>query len=84
MRANLQKSEFMKDNIVYCGYIIDRSGIRKVPKKTGVVTNIKIPTNREEVSAFLGLINYYGRFLSKLSTVLYPINQLLKDNVSFH
>lgn len=84
MRANLQKSEFMKDHIVYCGHIIDRNGIRQVPKKAEAVMNMKIPTSREEVRAFLGLINYYGRFLPNLSTVLYPINQLLKDKVPFH
>lgn len=84
MRVNLQKSEFMKDHIVYCGHIIDRNGIRQVPKKAEAVMNMKIPTNREEVRAFLGLINYYGRFLKNLSTVLYPINQLLKDKVPFH
>lgn len=84
MRVNLQKSEFMKDHIVYCGHIIDRNGIRQVPKKAEAIMNMKIPTSREEVRAFLGLINYYGRFLSNLSTVLYPVNQLLKDNVKFH
>lgn len=83
MRVNLTKSEFMKERIEYCGYVIDRKGIRKVQRKVDAITKMKIPSNRDEVRAFLGLINYYGRFLSNLSTILYPINQLLKDTVSF-
>lgn len=84
MRVNLQKSEFMSEQIEYCGYLIDRNGIHKVKKKTDAIANMKIPTNRDEVRAFLGLINYYGRFLQNLSTILYPMNQLLKDKVEFH
>lgn len=83
MRVNLKKSEFMKERIEYCGYVIDRKGIRKVQRKVDAITKMKIPSNRDEVRAFLGLINYYGRFLSNLSTILYPINQLLKDKVPF-
>lgn len=83
MRVNLQKSEFMKDHIVYCGHIIDREGIRKMPKKVEAITNMKTPSNREEVRSALGIIQYYGQYLENLSTVVYPLNELTKENVPF-
>lgn len=45
---------------------------------------MKRPTNKSEVRAILGLINYYGRFFKNLSDLLYPLNCLLQDKVPFH
>ncbi|XP_045473436.1 uncharacterized protein K02A2.6-like [Harmonia axyridis] len=83
IRINYEKCEFMKDKIEYCGYVIDRSGIHKAKKKMDAIQNAKIPTNKTEVRAFTGLINYYGRFLENLSSKLYPIYNLLKEGVDF-
>lgn len=83
IRINLDKCEFMKDKIEYCGYVIDKSGIHKEKKKVDAIRSAKVPTNKTEVRAFVGLINYYGRFLQNLSTKLYPLYNLLKDKVPF-
>lgn len=84
MRVNLDKSEFLKDRIIYCGYVIDHTGIHKMESKMEAITNMSAPRDKAEVRAFLGLVNYYGRFLPNLSTVLYSLNQLLKENVTFN
>lgn len=39
--------------------------------------------NIQEVRAFVGMINYYGRFIRNLSSILYPLNKLLHVNVRF-
>lgn len=49
----------------------------------GVAVIVRRPANNYEVRAFVGLINYYGRFMYNLSTILFPINQLLQVNVPF-
>ena len=36
------------------------------------------PSNGQQLRAFLGLVYYYGRFISQLSTITHPLNQLLK------
>lgn len=83
MRLNVSKCEFFADRIEYCGFVIDRDGIRKMKTKVDAIQEMPRPQNREQVRAFVGLINYYGRFLKNLSTRIYPINNLLKENVSF-
>ena len=35
------------------------------------------PKNTSELKAYLGLLNYYGKFLPNLSTILYPLYRLL-------
>lgn len=83
MRVNFDKCDFMENEIEYCGYKIDRLGIHKVQKKIDAITRMPEPTNKEEIRAFIGLVNYYGRFFENLSTILYPMNNLLKDHVDF-
>lgn len=63
MRVNFGKCEFLADKIEYCGYVIDRHGIHKMKAKVDAVQGMRQSSNRDEVRAFVGLINYYGRFL---------------------
>ncbi|XP_064470139.1 uncharacterized protein LOC135384887 [Ornithodoros turicata] len=39
------------------------------------------PTNVGELRAFLGLVQYYGRYVKSLSDLFAPLNQLLRNNV---
>ena len=36
------------------------------------------PQNLQELRSFLGLLNYYGKFIPKLSTIIHPLNNLLQ------
>lgn len=83
MRVNFDKCEFFSNSITYCGYKIDKHGIHKIGKKVDAIINMKEPTNKDEVRSLNGLINYYGRFFKNLSTILYPLTNLLKENVPF-
>lgn len=83
MRVNLAESEFMKPSIEYCGFLIDKNGIHKTGTKLKAIQDIKTLNNKDEVRSIVGLINYYGRFFSNLSTVLCPINRLLQKDLSF-
>ncbi|XP_017482654.1 PREDICTED: uncharacterized protein K02A2.6-like [Rhagoletis zephyria] len=83
MHVNLEKSQFLKDSIEYCGYVISKEGIRRMSNKIQAIQNMKVPTNREEVRAFMGLVNYYGRFVKNLSDIVHPINRLLLDKVTW-
>ncbi|XP_055526941.1 uncharacterized protein K02A2.6-like [Wyeomyia smithii] len=83
IRVNRAKCEFLTNKIEYCGYLIDREGIHKVQKKMDAIQFMPRPKNKDEVRSFVGFINYYGRFFDNLSTMLYPLNNLLKDTVEF-
>ena len=80
LRANKAKCEFFKENITFCGHDIASHGLHKSPEKVEVVLKAPRPRNVAEVRSFLGLVNYYNRFLHNLSTVLHPLNQLLENN----
>ena len=63
--------------VEYLGHKISRDGIQPTMKKVSAITNAPKPINVSQLKAFLGLINYYGKFLPNLSTVLNPLYHLL-------
>ncbi|CAC5423727.1 unnamed protein product [Mytilus coruscus] len=78
LRVNLQKCSFLKDKVIYCGHKISADGLRKTSDKVQAVMETPTPKNVKDVRAFLGLINYYHRFMPNSATVLKPLNQLLE------
>ncbi|XP_058814637.1 uncharacterized protein K02A2.6-like [Topomyia yanbarensis] len=83
IRVNKDKCKFFVDEIEYCGCSIDKDGIHKIRKKVKAIREMPRPKNRDEVRSFVGFVDYYGRFFQNLSMVLYPLNNLLKNDVPF-
>ena len=83
LRLKRNKCEFFKSSITYLGYKIDADGLHATDDKVQAIVNAKIPESVSELRSFLGLLNYYGKFLPMLSTVLQPLNNLLGANVTF-
>ena len=69
---------FMSDEVVYLGHRINKDGLQPTEEKVKAVTDTPPPTNETELRAFLGLVNYYGKFMQNLSTRLAPLYDLLK------
>lgn len=48
-----------------------------MPKKVAAIMEAPRPVNVRELRAFLGLVNYYGKFVSQLSILTCPLHWLL-------
>lgn len=83
IRINLKTCSFLKDQISYCGYVIGKFSIKKKKEKMDAIDKLPKPSNVSEVRAFVGLINYYGRFIENLSNIIIrSLNGLLKKKTS--
>lgn len=52
LRANLDKCEFFKDQISYCGHVIDKDGLHKSDEKTNAVEIAPKPENVSQLRSF--------------------------------
>ena len=68
----------------YLGHHIDAQGVRTSPSKVEAITKAPAPNNVTELRSFLGMVNYYGKFLHNLSTQLNPLHALLKHGTKWH
>ncbi|KAL5018941.1 hypothetical protein ScPMuIL_004663 [Solemya velum] len=78
LRVNMDKCEFFKKKVSFCGHEIDREGLHKTQEKIEAVVRAPQPTNVSELRSFLGIVNYYACFLPNLSSTLHPSYQLLE------
>lgn len=83
IRLKKEKCEVDCDSIHYLGYKIDKFRLHKIRKKIEAITKAKRPRNVTEVKSFIGLVNYYNRFVPDASKILHPIYELLSKNTEF-
>ena len=77
LRLKREKCFFLRDRIEYLGHIIDAQGLHPTEEKIQAVKNAPQPKNVAELRSFLGILNYYGKFLPNLSSKLAPLYRLL-------
>ena len=71
------KCNFFQTSVEYLGHRIDANGLHPTTDKVKAVVKAPRPKTVTELKSYQGLLNYYGRFLSNLSTTLQPLNELL-------
>jgi len=77
------KCEFLKESVQYLGYVVDAQGLHTAPDKIYAITDAPSPKTQQQLRAFLGFVNYYGKFLPYLSTTTHPLIQLLRHSVKW-
>ena len=65
LRLNKKKCNFLVPSVTYLGYRIDSEGLHPT-NELKAVQQAQAPTSVTELKAYLGLLTYYGRFLSHL------------------
>ena len=80
LRLKENKCVFQEKIVKYLGYKIDATGLHPTEEKIKAIINAKTPTNITELKSYLGLLNYYGKFLPNLSTTLQPLYELLRKD----
>ena len=59
------------------GHQIDAEGLRATKEKLEAILSAPSPKNVQELRSFLGLLNYYGKFIPNLASLIHPLNALL-------
>lgn len=78
LTINLEKCEFFKPSLKFLGFVVSSKGIHTDPEKVASMINYPRPTNATEVKRFLGLCSWYRRFIKNFSSLVSPLNGLLR------
>jgi len=81
--AKLSKCEFDKDEVEFLGHIISGSGVSTDPKKIKTIVEWPTPKSVKDVQRFIGLCNYYRRFVKNFSAIAKPLHSLTKKGIKF-
>lgn len=77
--VHVEKCVFGTDCLEFVGHTINRHGAKPLPSKVKAIAEFPRPTTIGELQGFLGMLNFYHRFLPRAAHVLHPLYSTLKQ-----
>jgi len=77
------KCHFACKEVKYLGHIVSEKGIKPDANKVKAVSDYPIPKNVKELKQFLGLSNYYRRFIKNYVHIAEPCTEC-KGKINVH
>lgn len=78
------KCQFFKTKVAFLGHICSDNGLKLDPKKLFAVDKYPTPTDKDAVRRFVGLMNYYRRFVENFAKLTKPLTNLSKKRAEFN
>ena len=83
VRLKRSKCSFLMPSVEFLHHRISAKGIQPTLEKVEAIRKAPEPSDVTQLKSFLGAVNYYGKFLPDLSSVLAPLYKLLKKDVKW-
>lgn len=84
LRLNEQKCKFAETEVDYVGHIFGADGLKPNQDRIKSITDMAVPDDKKSLQRFLGMVNYFGKFIPNLSTLTHPLRELLEKDVAWH
>lgn len=78
--ANLEKCSFSMKRVQNLGYIVDEHGVHVYPAKIQFICDYPTPTTLIKLWSFLGLANFYRRFMLGFSHIAWALRKVTKGS----
>jgi hypothetical protein len=86
-QANLKlkksKCRFLMTEVTFLGHRLSAEGVAPMKDKVEAIDRFTAPRTLKELRSFLGLCNYYRRFIPKFAATAAPLYELLKKGVKW-
>ena len=80
--VRLEKCLFGLQVIDFLGHRVSKHGSMPLPSKVKAIEDFTRPTNIKSLQQFLGMLNFYHRFIPKAASLLQPLYKALKASKS--
>ncbi|UYV61064.1 hypothetical protein LAZ67_1003288, partial [Cordylochernes scorpioides] len=77
------KCEFGRREIEFLGYVISTGGLEPGPRKIKAIEEFPEPKNVHDIRRFLGLTNFFRRFVKDFARKAEPLSRLTKKGSQF-
>ena len=78
LKLSKHKCEFFQPEMNFVGYTLTNKGIKPMDDKVQAIKNFPRPETHELLKRFLGMVNFYHRFMKNAAEIMSPLNKILK------
>ena len=71
--VKIEKCVFGVSEIDFLGHRVSKTGICPLPTKVKAIANFPVPTSVKLLERFIGMVNFYHRFVPKAAEVMKPL-----------
>ena len=71
--VNPGKCQFGQTQIEFLGHTVTKEGVLLLPAKVAAVTEYPAPSTQDELRRFLGMVNFYNRFVPSAAKIMKPL-----------
>ena len=83
VKLNGLKCQFFQAQVKYMGHILSKEGISPVKNKLDAIRLASRPKDVSQLRSFLGMLNYYSKFIKDFSSKVHPLYQLLSNKTEW-
>ena len=83
LKLQPKKCHLCAPKVGFLGHVVSAEGVSTDPTTIEKFANWPVPTSKREVQQFLGLANYYRRFVEHFAKIDKPLHQLTEKTVKF-
>jgi hypothetical protein len=77
---NLDKCQLGQASVDFLGHLITAEGAAPVQKHVAAIQEFPRPSDAKQLQSFLGLVNFYRRFIPAAAQILLPLTEALKGS----
>ena len=83
LKLKPSKCHFGQKKVKFLGHVISKDGVLPDPDKVSAIKEYPVPRSVKDVRAFLGLANYYRKFVKDFAKIAGPLHDLTKKGLKF-
>uniref|UniRef100_A0A3Q7EC56 Reverse transcriptase domain-containing protein n=1 Tax=Solanum lycopersicum TaxID=4081 RepID=A0A3Q7EC56_SOLLC len=81
--VKMEKCEFAQQEIKFLGHLVSKNNVRMDHKKVQAIVDWQAPFHVKDLRSFLGLANYYRKFIAGYSKKAAALTDLLKKDTKW-
>lgn len=84
LKINAEKCTWFANRVKLLGHVVSANGVEMDEDKIKAIVKRLPPKNVKEVQSFLGICNYYRRFIKDYARISAPISKLVRKDIIFN
>jgi len=83
LTVNPDKVSFAKSEISFLGHLVSSRGVCIDPARTQAIRDFPPPKDAKGIARFVGMVNFYRRFIPNIAELAAPLNLLRRKGAKF-